>query len=282
MTWRPEPKPKMTGADLLRITGSMLVACVLGALVLGVVYVGTARYSEAARVAGEQRAVSDMLGLAPGTRVRVVTQFLAPRERQVVYREASADGASARELVYTLDGALVRRGAPVSGEDDGWMPLGRLFVAYDGDRPTGFVVEGETRGYKNTIRFFVALDSAFTIQGVRVIEHEEDPGLGAETATTWFTGQFIGRRADQLGGLDVTRDPMPEDWRLALASLDRTPRGVWREQQSALMARESERPIYAVTGATISSRAVTDGVRTTVDHFRRRWALIGPDLGGAS
>jgi Na+-translocating ferredoxin:NAD+ oxidoreductase RnfG subunit len=37
-----------------------------------------------------------------------------------------------------------------------------------------------------------------------------------------------------------------------------------------------------VTGATISSRALTDGVRTTVDHFRRRWALIAPQLGGPS
>ena len=69
---------------------------------------------------------------------------------------------------------------------------------------------------------------------------------------------------------------------MALASLDRTPRGVWRTQQSALIARENQHPIYAVTGATISSRAVTDGVRVTVEHFRRRWALIGPELGGAS
>lgn len=282
MTWRPEAKPAMSGADLLRITGSMLVACVLGALVLGVTYVGTARYSEAARVAGERRAVTDLLGLEPGAPVREVSQYLAPRERQVVYRMAAAGGGATHELVYSLDGALLRRGATVAGEDDGWMPLGRLFVATRGGRPLGFVVEGGTRGYKNTIRFFVALDSAFTIQGVRVIEHEEDPGLGAETATTWFTGQFIGRPADRVGGLDVTRDPMPEDWRLALASLDRTPRGAWRAQQSALIARESERPIYAVTGATISSRAVTDGVRTTVEHFRRRWALIGSELGGPS
>ena len=46
--------------------------------------------------------------------------------------------------------------------------------------------------------------------------------------------------------------------------------------------REAPKPIYAVTGATISSRALTRGVRTTVDHFRRRWNLIGPRLGGQS
>jgi Na+-translocating ferredoxin:NAD+ oxidoreductase RnfG subunit len=48
------------------------------------------------------------------------------------------------------------------------------------------------------------------------------------------------------------------------------------------MGRERGRPIYAVTGATISSRALTEGVKTTVDHFRRRWALLEPFLGGAS
>lgn len=85
-----------------------------------------------------------------------------------------------------------------------------------------------------------------------------------------------------MTALDVTRDPMPEDWRTALDALERTPRGEWRARESALLARENGRPIYAVTGATISSRAVTDGVRATVDHFRRRWALIGPELGGAS
>lgn len=177
MTWRPEPKPAVGAGEVLRIATSMIVACLLGALVLGAVYVGTARYSEAARVSGERRAVSEMLGLAPGAPVREVSQYLAPRERVVVYREAAAGGGPARELVYTLDGALVRRGsAPAGDEAKGLTPLGRLFVAYQGDRPLGFVVEGQTRGYKNIIRFFVALDSTFAIEGVRVVEHEEDPG----------------------------------------------------------------------------------------------------------
>ena len=68
----------------------------------------------------------------------------------------------------------------------------------------------------------------------------------------------------------------------ALARLSRTPAGEWREKNASLIARERARPIYAVTGATISSRALTDGVRVTVDHFRRRWALIERHLGGAS
>lgn len=117
---------------------------------------------------------------------------------------------------------------------------------------------------------------------MRVLEHEEDPGLGAEVATPAFQGQFLGRAAAGLAALAVTRDPMPEDWRAALATLARTPVERWREYHAALLAREQARPIYAVTGATISSRALTDGVRETVDHFQRRWALLGPYLGGGS
>jgi electron transport complex protein RnfG len=144
----------------------------------------------------------------------------------------------------------------------------------------GFVVEGVTRGYKNRVRFLVALSPAFEIAGVRVIEHEEDPGLGAEIATRVFEDQFVGRPADGLARLEVTRDPMPEDWRAALLQLERVPAPGWREHHADLLERERARPIYAVTGATISSRALTDGVRTTVGHFRRRWLLFGPYLEG--
>jgi len=283
MTWKPAARPAMSGIEIMRIAASMTATCVAAALVLGATYVATARYSEAARIAGEQRAIREMLALPAGAPVSEVSQYLSPAARQVVYRLAGGDGAAGRELVYTLDGALVKRGtAPAGAAGKELEPLGRLFVAYAGGRPLGFVVEGETRGYKNVIRFFVALDSSFAIEGVRVVEHEEDPGLGAETATPWFAGQFIGRRADQMSALEVTRDPMPEDWRGALDSIGRTPRGQWRDKQAGLIARENGHPIYAVTGATISSRAVTDGIRATVDHFRRRWALIGPELGGAS
>jgi electron transport complex protein RnfG len=152
-------------------------------------------------------------------------------------------------------------------------------VARRGAAPAGFVVEGSSRGYKNRIRFLVGVTPDFAIAGVRVLEHEEDPGLGAEIATPEFRGQFVGREA---ASLEVTRDPMPEDWHAALLQLRRTPATTWRARYAGLLERERTRPVYAVTGATISSRALTDGVRQTLEHFRRRWTLIEPYLGGAS
>jgi H+/Na+-translocating ferredoxin:NAD+ oxidoreductase subunit G len=263
--------------EVLRIAASMTVACAIGAALLGGVYVATARYQEAARDHAEQHAVASLLGLGPRATVRQVRQLLDPRRGEVLYRTGS--GTSDSEYVFTLDGLLARRGAvPAGASERGLIPAGRLFLAREDGAPRGFVIEGDTRGYKNRIRFFVGLDRTFRIAGVEVLEHEEDPGLGAEVATPWFEGQFVGRSSASLESLTVTRDPMPEDWRAALLTRGTEPGVAWQDRHRALVNRMIGRPIYAVTGATISSRALTDGVRGTVAHFRRRWELLAPYL----
>jgi electron transport complex protein RnfG len=265
----------MSRGETFRITLSMAVACALGAGVLGALYMVTDRYQRAAAITQERRAIAELLGLDRTTQLTEIREFLAPDRREVVYRVGESDAT--RDLVFTLEGTLTADSARVAGEK--LQPLERMFVARRAGRLVGFVVESTTRGYKNRIRFMVGIAPDFTIAGVRVLEHEEDPGLGAEVATPEFQGQFIGRSA---AGLDVTRDPMPEDWRVALAELRRMPPTTWRERHIDLLGRERLRPVYAVTGATISSRALTEGVREALDHFRRRWTLIAPHLGGAS
>jgi electron transport complex protein RnfG len=276
------PRPPTSVGEVLRIATSMVVTCALAATVLGAVYVATERYAEQERVRGERAAIAEMLGLDSTATVLEVRQFLVRDRGQVIYRTAPSDGSGAVELGFTLKGRLAQRGTVPAGADPGkgWEPLGRLFIASRGGAVAGFVVEGEAQGYKNRIRFFVALDDSFRIDGVRVVEHEEDPGLGAEVATSWFQGQFVGRSASKLPSLDVTRDPMPEDWRAALRERDRMGPGAWRAHYAALLDREGSRPVYAVTGATISSRALTNGVRAAVNHFQRRWELLAPYLGG--
>jgi electron transport complex protein RnfG len=268
--------------DWIRIAVSMTVTCALGGALLGGVYLATERYAEESRARSERRAIAEILGLGEDASVREVDQYLTPERDAVVYRAAAAEGAGAQELVFALDGSLIRAGNPGATEPpEDLVPLGRIFVATRDGAPGGFVVEGESRGYKNRIRFFVGLTPAWEIAGVRVIEHEEDPGLGAEIATSWFQGQYAGRPLASIPALDVTRDPMPEDWRAVLRGARRGGSGggpAGDETGRALRERERERPIYAVTGATISSRALTDGVRATILHFRRRWDLLAPHL----
>jgi electron transport complex protein RnfG len=268
----------MSRNETVRITLTMVVVCAIAAGVLGAIFVGTERYQRYAAAATERRAITELLELDATAAVTEVRQFLALERREVIYR-VGADEAGGHELVFTLDGALARQGA-VTADARGVRPLGRLFVARRGPDLAGFVVEGVTQGYKNRVRFLVGVTPQYTIAGVRVLEHEEDPGLGAEVATPEFQGQFLGRDETTLG--EVTRDPMPEDWRAALRELRRVDVPGWRERHADLARRERSRPVYAVTGATISSRALANGVRETLEHFRRRWELIGPHLGGAS
>lgn len=268
--------------EVLRIAGSVTLYCALGGAILGGTYAATSRYQEWARAAAEQRSITQMLNLGPDANVIEIRQYLDPRKDQVVYRAAPRGEETGTQLTFALSGQLLGRArASLRGgeAEEGLKPLGRVFVATQADTTSGFVIEGETRGYKNVVRFFVALDAAYDIVGVRVIEHEEDPGLGAEVATPWFRGQYVGRTAEQVQTLDVTRDPMPEDWRQALLQLDRLPPAQWNSRYGELAARERGLPIYAVTGATISSRALTMGVRNTVNRFRYRWSLVSPLLG---
>ncbi|HVP14351.1 MAG TPA: FMN-binding protein [Terriglobales bacterium] len=287
-----QPRPKLTGREIVRIVLSMTGACLIGAAVLGLVYLGTDRYRRAAGEAAERQAIRDMLGLDAAARVTEVRQFLARGARRVVYRAAAfGDGAGrAHEVAFTLDGALagdrdLSTAAPVPKD---LAPLGRFFVAtrsggtraQRGSGPlAGFVVEGRAQGYKSPVRFFVAMTPDFGIADMRVIETADDPGLGAEVAQDWFREQYVGRTAEEIANLSVTKDPMPEDWKAALVALaKRAPDALARHR--ALLERERAKPIYAVTGATISSRAVTEGVRATVDHVRRRWWLLAPRLEG--
>jgi H+/Na+-translocating ferredoxin:NAD+ oxidoreductase subunit G len=276
-----------TPREIGRMVASLTAACALGAAVLGGIYVATNRYQAAASLRAQHDAITDLLALGPSATIEEIEEFLAPGRSRVIYasHEFGANGGGGERLTFSLDGKLIGREAAREHSRENvkapLVPLGRLYVVQAGGAPAGFVVEGTTRGYKNRIRYLVALTPAFEIAGVRVVEHEEDPGLGAEVATRAFGGQFIGRSAAALGTLAVTRDPMPEDWRAALAQLTRTPAGEWRAAHADLVTREGTRPIYAVTGATISSRALTSGVRTTVDHFRRRWELLESARAGA-
>jgi Na+-translocating ferredoxin:NAD+ oxidoreductase subunit G len=278
-----QPKPKLSGREIARIVLSMSLACLVGAAVLGLVYLGTERYRRASAEATERDAIRDMLRLDTEARLLEVRQYLVPGARRVVYRAAplGARTGTAHEVTFTLDGALAdeREVAVDVPVDKEWTPLGRMFVATRAGQPAGFVVQGETRGYKAPIRLFVAMEPDFEIVDMRIIETTDDPGLGAEVAQPWFREQYVGRTAEEIAELDVTKDPMPEDWKAALVAFAlRAPDGPARHR--ALLERERRKPIYAVTGATISSRAVTEGVRKTVDHFRRRWWLLAPHLEG--
>lgn len=106
-----------------------------------------------------------------------------------------------------------------------------------GGQPVGYVARAAGKGYSSTILTMVGVDPDMQITGIKVASQQETPGLGTRIEEVrsgeqraWFQRQFEGLRADQL-------------------ELTRTGEG---------------NTIESITGATISSRAVTESVRRTV------------------
>ncbi len=93
----------------------------------------------------------------------------------------------------------------------------------------GYIVQTFAKGYSSYIDIFFSVDKNFVIQNLNILEQHETPGLGDAVQKDWFMKQFRGKDIDHL-------------------VVDKT--GTRKDY------------IQAITGATISSRAVTeDGVK---------------------
>jgi electron transport complex protein RnfG len=102
-----------------------------------------------------------------------------------------------------------------------------IYVIYDDGAVIGYAYMAEGKGYGGYIDILVGLENATTIKGINIISHSETPGLGARITENAYKDQFT--------DLKIT--------------------------DSALKFNGGG--IDAVTGATISSKAVADAVRTT-------------------
>ena len=115
------------------------------------------------------------------------------------------------------------------------------FEAYDKEGVVvGWCLPLSGKGYGGDIDLLVGLDSNEKITGVKVLEHKETPGLGSQISDVKY-GQTESAFLSQFKGKSV--------------------------EDILLVKGETEDNIQAITGATISSRAVVDGVRQGVEEF---------------
>ena len=118
----------------------------------------------------------------------------------------------------------------------------------------------------------LALDQDFTIRGLEIMEHEEDPGLGAEIVQKYFKNQFKAKPIEAVRKLDVVKTPLPEEYRKALEADTREQVG--KDEVAKIEEQYKDKDIYALTGATISSRSVTNGVKAIVQKFAYRIGIL--------
>jgi electron transport complex protein RnfG len=99
----------------------------------------------------------------------------------------------------------------------------------------GYVFETESKGYGGTVKVMTGIDSEGNISGVVILSHSETPGLGANAEKADFLDQFL---QPASGEIQVIKYQTP-----------------------------AEGQIEAMTGATITSKAVTDAVNQAVAQY---------------
>lgn len=100
----------------------------------------------------------------------------------------------------------------------------------------GYVLKIRTTGYSGEIVALVGIDRDFRIMGVKILTQNETPGLGAKIIEKNFLAQFIGKPSEKI----------------------------------FLKVDNKDGEIDAITSATISSRAITNGIRRIIDEFKEK------------
>ncbi len=98
------------------------------------------------------------------------------------------------------------------------------FVARKGDNVIGYIIQSFGKGYSSYINTLIAVDADFKVQRISILGHAETPGLGDEIESEGFRKQFAGKDLEHL----------------------------------KVLKTETTEYVQAISGATISSRAVSD------------------------
>jgi electron transport complex protein RnfG len=174
--------------------------------------------------------------------------------KKVELSEAEALEAESRDKAVQ---AAVGSGYKVAFAD-------QTIVVTDNGARIAYLLGGKFQGFKTFVHVMLAVDPSFAMVGLEILEHEEDPGLGAEIEQDYFKNQFKGKPYEAMKVIDVVKAPIPADYLKALNGK------VSEEDVLAFREQYKSKDIYALTGATISTRAVCNGVKGIVTKFAYR------------
>lgn len=271
--------------DMATIVIKLTVTCLVAGIIMGGTFVLTHDAKEHNEQVRDERVMYSILGYNKANPVpqtmalHVVYRYVLTRNDEQSIGYALPDKAGKYMLVeLDLAGNFVGRfdmNAEASklrnaGERDALVASiakcdaryadNFIVVTNDGKRHA-YILDGKYPGFKTSIRVKMALDAQFTMLGFEVLEHEEDPGLGAEIEQKWFRGQFEGKSYEQMKAADVVRKPMPDELRSAIEGK------LASNEAENIRASHRGDDIYALTGATISSRSVLNGNKAMIKKF---------------
>ncbi len=117
---------------------------------------------------------------------------------------------------------------------------GTVYSVFEGKSANGtegFIIGVAPKGYSGEDKTLVAFNQDGVIQNIKVVSQTETPGLGALCIETWFSDQY----KDKTAPLEVVKGKTPDS--------------------------TEDNEISAITGSTITTKAVTDGVNEASDFF---------------
>ncbi|MFH0824881.1 MAG: FMN-binding protein [Pseudomonadota bacterium] len=287
--------------EILKITASLTGVCVAAALILGAVYTQTKHAREAIEKREKNHVVQELLGYGGGRHapsdleIHMIHRYVIndPKAGTLLGYVVPAKGEKSYLVTVDLTGkpvkALELKAKPKDIVDvipcdmaikavltDGASGTyaDSYYIAVQSGKQVGYVLPGVTQGFKTFIKLMVSMDSQFTVTGIAITSSEEDPGLGAEIKQDYFRNQFAGKTQDVLKKLEVDKKPLPDDYQKVLEPERTAKAGLTPDQINEIKKKHLKDNIYALTGATISSRAVTKGVQDTVRKFVYRFDIL--------
>ena len=108
-----------------------------------------------------------------------------------------------------------------------------VYTASVGGQYAGMCIRVSPSGFSDVIEMIVGISPENTVLGVEIVSSSETSGLGSRASEDEWRAQFVGK----TGPLTVQKN-----------------------------TATGENDIVAITGATITSRAVTEGVQTALDY----------------
>jgi len=151
-------------------------------------------------------------------------------------------GAQARDMKLPADSSVVISPGSLTVQKPGKAAVYPLYRIHRNDRLAGWVIKSGGQGYAGKIELLIGLDpDAQKILGLFILEQKETPGLGNKITFADWRNQFIEKQSQPP--LEVVKS----------------------KGQGA-----GAQTIDAVTGATISSRAVTAIVNRTISDIQGR------------
>jgi electron transport complex protein RnfG len=107
------------------------------------------------------------------------------------------------------------------------------YAATSHGKPVTYIASTGGKGYSSFIKMLVSLGTDLKIRDVKILGHEETPGLGDQVEDKLFLDQFKGKTLSQI----------------------------------VLVKKDTKENIQAISGATYSSRGVTNGVKDAAQQL---------------